>query len=74
MLEKNHFVSGFTITTHHWSAVSLTPATSDRRFQSRISQRIRIYMQKGFNPNIRGPDEVVGWKKPEVENLVTQSL
>jgi hypothetical protein len=26
-------------------------------------------MQKGFNPWLKGPDRVVWWKKPEVENL-----
>jgi hypothetical protein len=53
----------------HWHRSS-----QNRRFLSRISSRIPSHMQKGFNPCIRGLGEVVWWKKPEVENLVTLSL
>jgi hypothetical protein len=42
--------------------------------KSSISRRIRSRIQKGFSPWIRGPEGIVWWKNPKVENLVTLSL
>jgi hypothetical protein len=38
------------------------------RFHNRISLQIRSHMQKTFSLWVRGPDEVVCWKKPEGRN------
>jgi hypothetical protein len=53
------------------TAVSLTPLCNKL---CRLSLRIWSHIRKGFNQCIRGPGEVVWWKKTEVENLVSGSL
>jgi hypothetical protein len=55
------------------TVVSMTPLCNKLfRFSRQIlSYR---YLEKGFNPCIRGQGGVVWWKKPEVENLMSGSL
>jgi hypothetical protein len=77
--------SGVNDSAVHVTAVSTIPLYKSQRshwlccdknwqFQSWVSQRILIHIQKGFNPCIRGLGGVVLWKKPEVKNLVPVSL
>jgi hypothetical protein len=47
--------------------------SKNRRFRSQISLLVRSHIQKGFNQCIKGLGGVVWWKKPEVENLVSES-
>jgi hypothetical protein len=62
--------SGVIDTAVTGTAVPLTPLCNQL---CRLSSRIRSHIRKGFNPCIRGPGEVVKWKKQEVENLVSGS-
>ncbi len=55
----------------HLPPVSLTPVV---HLEPRISPRIFEKIRKGRSGILRCLGEIDSWKKPEVENLVTQSL
>ncbi len=54
-----------------FSPVSLTPLIN---IHSRISLRIFEKIRNDPNGILRGPGDTDLWKKPEVENLVSDSL
>jgi hypothetical protein len=59
--------SGVIDTAVTGTAVLFTPLCNQL---CRLSSRIRSHIRKGFNMGIRGPGEVVWWKKPASENCI----